>query len=281
MIQDIAPHKLKNQYRSNARPDHDSMIFAMQPDTGKVLLSLNGCDIALPAWKLLRSQDPEVTYLLSLDETAVFLLRDPDRVTLPSGFEWYDLRTIRREGAGPQHMMFMAYTAKQLAQWYLDNRWCGRCGKTTVHSDRERALICPHCKKTVYPRLNPAVIVGVTDGDKILVTRYAGRDISYYALIAGFTEIGETLEETVQREVMEEVGLKVINIRYYKSQPWAMADDILMGFYCEVDGDTTITMDTSELKEAMWVTREEVVLQPDTYSLTNEMMTVFKCGTVI
>ena len=86
------------------------------------------------------------------------------------------------------------------------------------------------------------------------------------------------MEETVAREVMEEVGLKVKNIRYYKSQPWAMADDILMGFFCDVDGDRTIKLDTSELKEGVWLRRDEVVLQPDTYSLTNEMMTLFRDG---
>ena len=123
----------------------------------------------------------------------------------------------------------------------------------------------------------PAVIVGITHGDEIILTKYA-RGFAHYALVAGFTEIGETLEETVQREVMEEVGLKVKNIRYYKSQPWGIVDDILMGFFCDVDGDPTITMDQSELKLASWFKREDIVLQPDDFSLTNEMMCLFKEG---
>jgi NAD+ diphosphatase len=89
-------------------------------------------------------------------------------------------------------------------------------------------------------------------------------------------EIGETLEECVQREVYEEVGLKVKNIRYYKSQPWGFVDDLLVGFYCEVDGDPTIDLDTSELKSGIWTKREDIVLQPDELSLTNEMMKMFK-----
>ena len=101
---------------------------------------------------------------------------------------------------------------------------------------------------------------------------------AHYALVAGFTEIGETLEETVQREVLEETGLRVKNIRYYKSQPWGIVDDILAGFYCDVDGDTDIHMDESELKLAEWKTREELELQPDDFSLTNEMMLMFKNG---
>ncbi|ERL05216.1 hydrolase, NUDIX family [Mitsuokella sp. oral taxon 131 str. W9106] len=111
------------------------------------------------------------------------------------------------------------------------------------------------------------------------MTRYAdqrGRD--NYALVAGFTEIGETLEQTVQREVMEEVGLKVQNIRYYKSQPWGSAADILAGFYCDLDGCDSIDLDTSELRQAFWARPNEIRLQTDDWSLTNEMMKRFKEG---
>ena len=97
-------------------------------------------------------------------------------------------------------------------------------------------------------------------------------------MVAGFTEIGETLEQTVEREVMEECGVKVKNIRYYKSQPWGIAADILAGFYCDVDGNDEIVMDPNELKEARWVSREDIVLQENEYSLTNEMMKRFKEG---
>ena len=100
------------------------------------------------------------------------------------------------------------------------------------------------------------------NGDRILLTKYAGRDFAHYALIAGFTEIGETFEDTVRREVMEEAGIRVKNIRYYKSQPWGIVDDLLAGFFCDVDGDPTIHMDSSELKEAAWHTRDEIVLRP-------------------
>ena len=131
----------------------------------------------------------------------------------------------------------------------------------------------------IYPRIVPAVIVGITNGDKILVTQYK-TGYAHYALVAGFTEIGETLEETVAREAMEETGLKVKNIRYYKSQPWGIVDDILVGFYCDVDGDDTIHMDEGELKVAEWRAKEEIELQPDDYSLTNEMMTMFKEGRI-
>ena len=102
--------------------------------------------------------------------------------------------------------------------------------------------------------------------------------MKFYALIAGFTEIGETLEETVQREVMEEVGLKVKNIRYYKSQPWSFSSTLLCGFFCEVDGDTDITLGTEELSVGEWFEREDIPLEDDGISLTREMIGVFKIG---
>ena len=132
----------------------------------------------------------------------------------------------------------------------------------------------------VYPRINPAVIVGVTDGDRLLLTKYRGRAYKKYALVAGFTEIGESFEQTVAREVMEETGLKVKNIRYYKSQPWGFADNILAGYFCEVDGDPTIRMDQEELSVAEWFQRDAIPVEPEDLSLTNEMIIHFKQGGV-
>ena len=136
------------------------------------------------------------------------------------------------------------------------------------------------CHNMEFPKICPAVIIGVTDGDKILMSKYAGRTYKKYALLAGFTEIGETLEETVQREVMEEVGLKVKNIRYYKSQPWSFTDTLLMGFYCDLDGGAAITLDREELAMAEWFQRDEIPVEPERDSITNEMIIRFKNGEV-
>ena len=130
----------------------------------------------------------------------------------------------------------------------------------------------------VFPKIAPAVIVGVTHGDKILMTKYAGREYKRYALIAGFTEIGETAEETVKREVMEEVGLAVKNIRYYKSQPWAFSDTEMIGFFAELDGDDKIRLQEDELSEAGWYTREEIPDDARLISVGTEMKMYFKYG---
>ena len=136
---------------------------------------------------------------------------------------------------------------------------------------------CPKCGLMEFPKICPAVIVGVTHGNKILMSKYAGREYTRYALLAGFTEIGETPEETVKREVMEEVGLKVKNIRYYKSQPWSMSDTLLMGFFCDLDGDDEdVVLDKEELALAEWFDRDKMPVEPEGVSLTNEMMMAFK-----
>lgn len=192
-------------------------------------------------------------------------------------FYYVDMNQIRAYQLSPQEYVYAAFSAMHLAEWYQSKRFCGCCGQPLHRDAVERAMVCDRCQRKFYPRINPAVIVGVIHEDHLLITRYR-QGYRHNALIAGFTEIGETLEETVIREVAEETGIRVKNIRYYKSQPWGVSGDILAGFFCEAEGDTQIHMDSDELKYAQWVKREEIRLQPADYSLTNEMMKVFREG---
>lgn len=267
MIQDILPYKFNNQYDSTAVAKAGDVALAIQ---GSKLLMKIGEPI-FPTVSQFDNQC-EYVYLFSISDTRYFWSKGMSNI--PDGYEYRDLREIRALAADYKHIVFAAYTAKHLSDWYNDNVCCGRCGHIMTHSKKERALECS-CGYRVYPRIMPAVIVGVTNGDKLLITRYRN-GYAHNALVAGFTEIGETAEETVAREVMEEAGLKVKNIRYYKSQPWGSANDLLLGFYCDVDGDATIHIDEDELKYAEWTSREDIVLQPDDISLTNEMMKMFK-----
>ena len=137
-------------------------------------------------------------------------------------------------------------------------------------------MVCDHCQIHEYPKICPAVIVAVINGDRILMSKYAYGTYRRYALLAGFAEVGETIEETVKREVFEEVGLHVKNLRYYKSQPWSFSDSLLLGFFAEVDGSGEIHRDEKELAEAGWFTREEIDIDDSTISLTNEMIRKFR-----
>lgn len=178
----------------------------------------------------------------------------------------------------PKDAVFAAAVGQSLFGWYRANRYCGRCGKPMQDSETERAMVCPDCNLTVYPKICPAVIVAVTDRDRLLLTRYKGRPFKRYALVAGFNEIGESIEDTVRREVMEEVGLKVKNLRFYKSQPWVFTDSLLMGFFCELDGDDKITLQEDELAEAEWFDRKDLPDDHSGISLTGEMIEVFRRG---
>ena len=279
MIQDIFPAKFYNHFENFKPADADSAFLFSE---GKVLVRYNqdSKSLTFPTCGDFSEKGLSATYLFSIDNQKYFLI--PDGAEFPAGlqdFSFYTPRQLRDMPLDSKTDIFAVFSAYHLWKWYDDNKFCGHCGHALEGDTVERALFCPECKTKIYPRINPAVIIGIIKGDKILITKYR-TGYAHSALVAGFTEFGETLEQTVEREVMEEVGLKVKNIRYYKSQPWALAQDLLAGFFCEVDGDDKIKMDEGELKYAEWVSREDVELQPNDYSLTNEMMKMFKSGEV-
>ena len=146
-------------------------------------------------------------------------------------------------------------------------------------SSTERALICDSCSETIYVNISPAVAVAITNGDKILMARSVYGTFRRFALIAGYMEIGESFEDTIKREVMEEVGLKVKNLRFYKSQPWSVSDSLMIGFYADLEGDDTITCQESEIAEARWFNREEIDPDLSQISLSYEMIEQFRLGT--
>ena len=271
MLQDLYPHVYHNEMAWKApAPDDIALIFA--PDR-TIYCGLEGSMLTLPRMRDIT--DGEVQYAFSIDETAYYLVSAHPGET--DAFRYLPSASLRAMTDGTSPALFAAAAGESLYRWYDSQKFCGRCGARMEKSTVERAMVCPSCGKTFYPRIMPAVIVGVKNGDKLLLTRYR-TGFAYNALIAGFTEIGETAEQTVAREVMEEAGIRVKNIRYYASQPWGIANDLLLGYYCELDGDSTIRMDTQELKYAQWVRREDIELQPDDFSLTNDMMRRFKLG---
>ena len=270
MIQDIYPHRFYNEYRPEAVLEADSPVLCYF--AGNVLVKKGTQDPVYPQMRDLPEGMPDTVYAFCVDETEYFLDISQNVYDL-EGFEYASIRDFRRLCDNVNGMII--FTGDHLYEWYSNSRFCGRCSCRTVKDAAERAMACPSCDNKIYPRLQPAVIVGVRDKDRLLVTKYKG-SFNFYALVAGFSEIGETLEETVQREVMEETGLKVKNIRYYKSQPWGIAQDLLAGFYCDVDGSNIFHVDKNELKLAEWKSPDEIELQPDSFSLTNEMMRLFK-----
>lgn len=273
MIQDIFPRIYHNEYQ-DVKPEENDFILVFHKNT--VLVRFQDDKLRYPTLKEMVSFSCEYYYLFSIDNYKYFLAHPKDPAIVLEGYHYEDVRIFRT--ANSRHTAFAGITAHHLFGWYQTNQFCGRCGHKMTPDHKERMLFCPDCHNMVYPKISPAVIVGVLNGDKILMSKYAGRPYTNYALIAGFTEIGESAEQTVAREVMEEVGLKVKNIRYYKSQPWAFSGSLLIGFFCELDGSDEIKLDTSELAEAGWFSRDEITLEDDHVSLTREMIMAFKNG---
>ena len=292
MLQDISPHRLYNEYRPTV-PSDDDLVFVFSDKGSNAMLRAfddSGHLIDRPVTdeypvtpKLIfprildyRQNVPErlasLIWLFSVDDHQVFLDIAPDPVLLP-GYAWLTTRLFRR--GLPTEFSFAGATAWHLKEWYLSSRFCGRCGAPARPDRKERAMRCTSCGSIVYPRINPAVIIGVVKGDSILLTRYANRPYKGRALIAGYCEIGETPEQTVVREVMEEAGIRVRDITYYKSQPWGFDSGLLLGYYCKAEeGD--IRVETSELSEAYWCKRSDIGELVSTSSLTNEMIANFR-----
>lgn len=271
MIQDIAPHKYHVAFGSS-EPSEDDILLIFKGNT--LLVREENGRTWFPAVGELKTEG-EMSFLFKMDDTSLFMTEVGEAAEF-DGWEFAPQEYFRN--AYPMWKAFAGATAIQFHRWYSENKFCSRCGGKMQRSTKERALICTCCGKTVYPGISPCVIVALTDGNKLLLTKYSKKHSRYtrYALIAGYTEVGETFEDTVRREVMEEVGLKAVNIRYYKNQPWSFTDTILMGFFAEVEGSREIKRDEEELSEAVWLTREEIPESSSDISLTNEMIEKFR-----
>ena len=284
MLQDLSYGRLENEYFYR-KPEPEDYVVCIH-ERNILVRRQEGNILSLPtvsqvsSWLGSENWNPwdqeEVRYVFRVHGRNYFLWMGCAGTCPDADFTYENARTFRYPES--RELCYIVMTAWHLYNWYRSNRFCGCCGSKTIHDDKERMLRCPNCGNMIFPRISPAVIVGITDGDRLLMSKYAGRGYTHYALIAGYTEIGETLEQTVQREVMEEVGLKVKNVRYYKSQPWGVDGNVLMGFYCDLDGDDTIHLDETELALAEWHHRHAIPSQDDGMTLTREMIRTFAEG---
>lgn len=271
MLHEISPLHLDNAFYAYEIQDGD-IVLCYQGDA--LLLKNGGEGIVYPVFDAAKMDPSRCIYLFSIDSQRFFLSFKPVRAPDFSFFPVQSLRT-----AAPQHMSYAGTVGHHLYRWYRARRYCGVCGQRAVHDKKERMLLCPSCENKEYPQIMPAVIVGVIDGDRLLLTRYAARgsqpSSQRPALVAGYTEIGETLEDTVRREVREETGLEVGDITYYKSQPWAFTGSLLSGFYARVKGSNEVTLN-EELSQAVFVAREDIDVPYAKTALTNEMICLFR-----
>lgn len=170
----------------------------------------------------------------------------------------------------------IAGRAVQLTEWLRTHRFCGRCGTATVLSDTDRSMQCPACKLAAYPRLAPAMITLVTRGEpgpdqEALLARGVAFRAPMYSCLAGFVEPGESLEQSVVREVREEVGIDIVNPRYWGSQPWPFPHSLMIGFTAEWAGGE-IVCDPSEIMDAQWYRKDDLPNIPPRISIARKLI---------
>jgi NAD+ diphosphatase len=172
-----------------------------------------------------------------------------DADALPVGYAWRGLRSLFAEL--DEHLLGLAGRAFQIAEWARTHRFCGACGNTTLLADGERCFKCDTCGHLAYPRISPAMMVLIRKGDAVLLAMHAASPTKRFTPLAGFLEAGESIEEAVHREVFEEVGLRVTNLKYFSSQSWPFPHSLMIAFTADYAGGE-IRVDQNEIAEARW-----------------------------
>lgn len=275
MIHEINPHRFNNQYRAGQKIEENDIVLHFIGNT--LLFKLHSEEVEFPLKKDLPeiTTATQVTFMFILNESPCFLLQSDLKIER-DGFIYKEMnffRTLKQK-----EIAWVGLVGYDLMNWYLKNEYCGKCGVKTRHKADERAIECPSCSNLVFPKISPAIIVAIICNNKILLARNSNFPVAWFSLIAGYADVGESLEETVRREVKEEVGLDVKNIRYYKSQPWPLTGSLMVGFIAEADELQPISLETKEIAEAAWFARGNLPNYPPALSIAGEMIGMFDRG---
>ena len=188
------------------------------------------------------------------------------------GYAAQDLRSLL--GRVDQQVFYLAGRALQVLEWNRNHRYCGRCGTETNTHGSDRAKVCPECGQVSYPRLSPSIIVLVCRGNEMLLARNAAWPTGFFSTLAGFVEPGESIEQTVHREVMEEVGLSITNLRYKGSQSWPFPNSLMLGFHAEYLGGEVRCQD-DEIAEAHWYRFDQMPSVPPKWAISRWLIDDF------
>lgn len=242
---------------------------------GKMLYNIDNNNLCLPCYSDIKIDKDDTLFLFSLSGIRFFLYKGEQDLKCKD-FSYGDINQLKRLNASD--LLYAAVTGYHYYSFHKENKFCGKCGEKLKHAPDKRCMLCDSCGNEIFPKISPAVIVGVIDEktDSILMTRYAKGSYKKLALVAGFAEMGESGEQAAKREAMEETGIEICDLNYYKSQPWGFAQNLLIGYFAKLKGKGEIVIDETELSEAMWVKREDVQAQPNSISLTGEMLWKFK-----
>ena len=261
-----------------AAPGPESLFCCFQ--NGRVLLAGEGEAASPPTWAQVQALLPKGFVPFELAHTGDIAIFSPHpflpfEMAESEGMRFHELRVFR---CLPYAVGGRIASCWHLWSWYQRNRYCGCCGGALAPAPDERALRCERCGQTLYPAIAPAVIVAITDGDRILLARNARSSFRHYALISGYVEVGETLEHAVRREVKEEVGLSLRSLRYLGNQPWGVSGSQMFAFHAEATGGESIVLQRSELADARWFSRSELEPRAHTASIAFELIERFRTG---
>ncbi|MBT4162318.1 MAG: NAD(+) diphosphatase [Gammaproteobacteria bacterium] len=204
-------------------------------------------------------------YLGRIGDAPIFAEEvDPDAEE-PDGYEfetlWGFLTTV------DQPVFDLIGRAKQLVDWHQHHHFCGACGGVTSTEPTDRSRKCESCDLSFYPRLAPSIIVLVYRGEELLLAKNANTQADFYSTLAGFVEPGESIEETVHREVFEEVGVKIKNLKYFNSQSWPFPNSLMLGFFAEYDSGE-INIQEEEIADAQWFHYKDLPNNPAMMSIS-------------
>jgi len=248
-------------------------VFHFRENT--LLLLKNESGYAIPTKGLLKNVVDQGVFLFEFDGIPCFLIRDLDLADQDI-LAYYEVNFLRNINQG--EIDWVSVVAFQLRNWYAQHRFCGICGAAAQQHPFERAVQCTACNHVAYPTISPAIIVALKCKNKLLLARGVRFPEAFYSLVAGYTDVGETVEQTVAREVKEEVGLDVWNVKYYGSQPWPYSGSMMLGFIAEADDTQPLIPDPHEIADAGWFTAENLPSYPPARSIAGEMIEKFKAG---
>ena len=236
----------------------------INPDNSSIPYSKSLAELAISP---VRTQ-----YLGTLEGHPCYSVEVSQDAIAPDGMSFNELRPLY--GVLDEDVFLLAGKAIQIVKWDQTHQYCGRCGYKTQTLQEERAKKCPKCGFMSYPRLSPAVITAVFRDNKILLAHYAAFPGNMHTIIAGFVEPGETLEECIRREILEEVGIRVKNIEYFGSQPWPFPNSLMIGFTAEYEGGE-IAVDGAEISKAGWYDANNLPDLPPKMSIAREIIDWF------
>ena len=211
-------------------------------------------------------------YLGRYGDTDCYAAEVYDKISPPEGMEYRGLRSIH--GTTDDNLFKIAFRAMHTIEWDRTDQYCSRCGSKNMLKNDEMAKKCPHCGLVSFPRISPAIIVLVENDGKALLACSPRFKEGLFSTLAGFVEPGETLEDAVRREVKEEAGIYVKNIRYFGSQPWPFPDSLMIGFTAEYAGGE-ITIDNNEILDAQWFPADGMPEIPGKISISRALIDAF------